>query len=205
MSVIHKALGQLGQGQRESREKIQVSEERMKLERDLTTPTAKWFEMYKELEEKSSLRAKAYNERKNQKLHDRLWSYIGFSLLFIVFVFGGLTAFKQFAVPSYNSSPKIEVVHQFPEPYLQTDKNKKFNESRLEQYVSTSASVGVSAAGVVMPELVLTGIIEGSERLALINNRAVGEGEYIGNVLVKKIQGRRVILEFQGKEIFLVL
>ena len=57
------------------------------------------------------------------------------------------------------------------------------------------------------PRFSLTGITtSGTERLALINNQVVGVGDRIGEkAIVKEIQERRVILEFQGREVQLKL
>ncbi len=51
----------------------------------------------------------------------------------------------------------------------------------------------------------LTGIVEGAEGIAIINDKTVRVGDRIERALVKEIQGRRVILEFQGREIILSL
>jgi hypothetical protein len=53
----------------------------------------------------------------------------------------------------------------------------------------------------------LTGItISGDQRLALINDQVVAVGDRVGeNTFVKEIQERRVILEFQGREVKLAL
>lgn len=51
----------------------------------------------------------------------------------------------------------------------------------------------------------LTGIVVGAEPLALINDQTVGLGDRIDRALVKEIQGRRVILEFKGRDIVLSL
>ncbi len=51
----------------------------------------------------------------------------------------------------------------------------------------------------------LTGIVEGAEGIAIINDQTLRVGDRIGRALVKEIQGRRVILEFQGREIILSL
>lgn len=53
----------------------------------------------------------------------------------------------------------------------------------------------------------LTGItISGDQRLALINDQVVAVGDRVGEkAFVKEIQERRVILEFQGREVKLAL
>jgi len=57
------------------------------------------------------------------------------------------------------------------------------------------------------PTFVLTGITTSEGKpLALINDQVVGVGDRVGDkALVKEIQERRVILEFQGREIKLAL
>lgn len=55
------------------------------------------------------------------------------------------------------------------------------------------------------PAFNLTGVVEGAEPIALINDQAVRVGDRIERALVKEIQGRRVILEFKGTDIVLSL
>ncbi len=55
------------------------------------------------------------------------------------------------------------------------------------------------------PVFNLTGVVEGAEPIALINDQAVRVGDRIERALVKEIQGRRVILEFKGTDIVLSL
>ena len=66
---------------------------------------------------------------------------------------------------------------------------------------------GVKKEPAWIPNFVLTGVTSaGDVPLALINNEIVGEGDRLPEgAIVKEIQARAAILEFQGKEIKLKL
>lgn len=107
--------------------------------------------------------------------------------LFILFFGGALwIASRHKDVPARDSSPKPRTA-AVSAPRLRPDvhpaKNRLFG----------------------TPAFSLSGVVEGPEPIAVINDRAVGVGDRIEQALVKEIQGRRVILEFKGAEIVLSL
>lgn len=68
------------------------------------------------------------------------------------------------------------------------------------RYFGDSSPQNTGQAG-----LVLNGVIAGDQKMALINNKLVSQGERIDGILVKDIQDKKVTLEFKGKEIYLSL
>lgn len=191
MSLIHKAL-QLGDLESGSAAKVAVSPETIQREKELTTPSSKWMEMYQELDQEArGVRPQpkpAVRRRKSGFDFNRQVTLAAIVAAVLILA-GGFTAFNFFHIQPLNSSSRVEMAA--PQP--------------------ATAAAFQGNVNPIMPEvslasnLVLSGIIEGKERMALINNRAVGAGDYVGNALVKEIQGRRVILEVDGKEVFLVL
>lgn len=55
------------------------------------------------------------------------------------------------------------------------------------------------------PVLKLSGIVDAPDPMAVINDRAVKEGDLIERARVRDIQARQVTLEFEGTEIVLIL
>lgn len=68
----------------------------------------------------------------------------------------------------------------------------------------SSKSMAAKPAGRSAP-FVLTGIVDGREKIAVINNRPVKVGETISGARVKEIRNNRVTLAFRWKKIYLSL
>lgn len=198
MSLIHKAL-QLGEREVNDTARVaSVTPEVIQKERELTSPSSKWMEMYENPEYSESGKEavaspKKSSSKKNSRSQFEANRHLGTALIVVAILMlaGGFTAFNFFQVQPANHNSVVAMAQPVASAPV----------AEPEMSVPLPPTGGVSLA----QNLTLSGIIDGNERMALINNRAVGKGDYIGNARVKEIQGRRVILETDGREVFLVL
>ncbi|HTL48052.1 MAG TPA: hypothetical protein VL688_08350 [Verrucomicrobiae bacterium] len=123
-----------------------------------------------------------------RRAHESRMPYVFWGLLAVVCLFSAwplFTAARFMNVQPAHSSPLPAAPKTFPERHP------------VRTFATTPTAI---SAG-----FTLSGIIDGNEELAVINDEVVGVGDRIGNALVKEIQGRRVILESQGREVYLTL